>query len=155
MGSSPPNCARTRMGTCKRMRWVRRASAGLLEGFFGSGASGTILSVTLIPQFQFSGRIEIVVIRSGDGADFGESLLAQQFSVFEDGFEGVAGWNGFTIDDFDGGELFAILNEIEAAALAGFGGIGFRIFVDVVPLSVAVNGGTFQRELQRVAIDLL
>jgi len=54
-------------------------------------------------------------------------LLTQQFPVFEDGFEGRCGWDRFTINDFDGGELFAILNEIEAAALAAFEGsvLGF------------------------------
>src|SRR5207237_2364595 len=47
------------------------------------------------------------------------------------------------------------LNEVDAAALAGAGGVGFRILIDVVPLAAAVDGGTFQREFQRVAVDLL
>src|SRR5438046_8045672 len=45
-----------------------------------------------------------------------------------------------SFNDFDGGEILAVLNEIEAASLADFAGIGLRIFVDVVPLAVAVDG---------------
>ena len=71
-------------------------------------------------HFHFSGGIEIGVVRRGDGADFGEGLIAQDFAVFEDGFKSVAGRGRITINDFDGGELFAILDEIEAATFAGF-----------------------------------
>src|SRR6266404_7072161 len=95
-------------------------------------------SAEVARRFWFSGGIEVGVVRSGDGADFGESLLAQQFAVFEDGFKSIAGRGRFPIQDFDGGELLAILDEIEAAALASFGRIGFRIFVNVVPFAVAV-----------------
>ena len=39
----------------------------------------------------------------------------------------LVGGNGLAFDAFDGGEFFAILDEIEAAAFAGFAWIGYRI----------------------------
>src|SRR5258706_5486183 len=89
------------------------------------------------------------------GANFRESLVAHEFAVFENCFEGIVGRDGSAFYDFDSGEILAVLDEVEAAAFAGFAGIGFGIFVNVVPLAVAVDGGTFQREFERVAVDLL
>src|SRR5713226_7324752 len=111
------------------------------------------------PGATFSGDcsdgIIVSVVRRGDGANFGESLVAQDFAVFENCFESVIGREGRAFNNFDSGEILAVLEEVEAASLAGLAGIGFRIFVNVVPLAVAVDGGTLQRKLQRVAVDLL
>ncbi len=82
-------------------------------------------------------------------------MIAEEFAVFEDNVESVDGRNGIAFDDLDGNEFFAIVDEIEAAALAGLRGISFGVFVDVVPFAVAVDRGTLQGEFQRVAIDLL
>src|SRR5260370_26152392 len=106
-------------------------------------------------SLRFSGRNEIGVVSRSDGANYRESLVAQQFAVFENRFESVVGREGSAVNEFDGGEILAVLDEVEASAFAGLRRIGFRIFVDVVPLAVAVDGGTFQREFQRVAVDLL
>src|SRR5208282_5060863 len=62
---------------------------------------------------------------------------------------------GSVVVDFDGGEFLADVDQVEAAAFAGFGWIRFRIFVDVVPFAAAVDGGTFQSKFQGVAIHLL
>src|SRR5712692_4467511 len=111
------------------------------------------------PAATFSGDcsdgIIVSVVRRGDGANFGERLVAQDFAVFENCFESVIGREGRAFNNFDSGEILAVLEEVEAASLAGLAGIGFRIFVNVVPLAVAVDGGTLQRKLQRVAVDLL
>src|SRR5260370_2784751 len=106
-------------------------------------------------HFRFSGRIEIGVVRRSDGANFRKSLVAQDFAVFENRFESVVGREGSALNDFDGGEILAVLKEVKAASLAGFAGIGFGMLVSVVPLAVAVDSGTFQREFERVAVDLL
>jgi len=79
----------------------------------------------------------------------------RSFAVFENRFESIVGPDRRAVNDFDGGEILAVLNEVKAAALAGLLGSGFGILVDVVPLAVAVDGGTFQREFERVAVDLL
>src|ERR1700732_5618916 len=47
------------------------------------------------------------------------------------------------------------MNQVKAAAFAGFAGIRFWIFVHLLPFAVAVNGGTFQSKLQSIAIHLL
>src|SRR5260370_602436 len=97
----------------------------------------------------------VTVVGRGDGAHFRESLVAQDLSVFENCFKCVVGGNGHAFNNFDSSEILAVLDEIEAAALAGFARIGFRILVNVVPLAVAIDRGTFKREFQRVAVDLL
>jgi hypothetical protein len=53
---------------------------------------------------------------------------------------------GITFDHFNRGKIFGVLQEIEAATLAGFGWILLGIFADVVPFAVAIDGGTFQSE---------
>src|SRR5260370_1400239 len=106
-------------------------------------------------HFRFSGRIEIGVVGRSDGANFRESLIAKKFAVFENRLESVVGRDGSAVHGFDGGEILAVLNEVEAAAFAGFGWILLGIFINVVPFPVAIDGGTFQREFQRVAVDLL
>src|SRR6266852_3401531 len=88
-------------------------------------------------------------------ANFRESLVAQELAVFENRFESVVGRDGRAVNDFDRNEILAVLDEVEAASFAGFGRILLGIFVYVVPLAVAVNGGTLQREFERVTIDLL
>src|SRR6266849_7849538 len=95
------------------------------------------------------------VVRRSDGADFGEGLVAQEFAVFEKRFKCVIGGDRSAFNDFDGGELLAIMDQVEAASAAGFRRIGFGIFVNIVPLAVAIDGGTLQGEFQRVAVDLL
>src|SRR5260370_3253301 len=86
-----------------------------------------------------SDGIIVVVVRRSDGADFRERLVAQNFAVLKNRFERVIGREGSAFNDFDGSELLAVLNEVEASALTGFGGIGFGILVNVVPLAVAVD----------------
>src|SRR6266853_1170724 len=105
-------------------------------------------------QWALDGII-VGVVGKGDSANFGESLVAQDLAVFENCFESVIGrdWNAF--DNFDSGEILAVLDEVKAAALAGFARIGFGVFVNVVPLAIAVDGGAFQRKFQRVAVNLL
>src|SRR6266852_8744433 len=126
----------------------RRNAAGLPTG------SGQVPPGATSSENGSSGVI-VGIVRRGDGANFRESLVAQEFAVFENRFESVVGRDGSAVDDFDRNEILAVLDEIEAASLAGFGRILLGIFVDVVPLAAAVDGGTFQREFQRVAVDLL
>src|SRR5258708_32604117 len=95
------------------------------------------------------------VVGRGNGTDFSESLVAEKFAVLENNVESIGGRDGLAVDDFDGDEFFAVVDEVEAATFASFARIGYRILVDVVPLAIAVDGRTFQRKFQGVAIHLL
>src|SRR6266478_2654770 len=95
------------------------------------------------------------VVGRGNGTDFSESLFAEKFAVLENNVESVGGREGLVVDDFDGDEFFAVVDEVEAATFASFAWIGYRILVDVVPFAIAVDGRTFQFKFQGVAIHLL
>jgi len=84
------------------------------------------------------------VVGRGNGTDFSESLVAEEFAVLENNVENIGGRDGLAVDDFDGDEFFAVVNEVEAATFASFAWIGYRILVDVVPFAIAVDGRTFQ-----------
>ena len=95
------------------------------------------------------------VVGRGNGTNFSESLVTQKFAVLENNLKSIGGREGLTVDDFDGDEFFAVVHEVEAATFASFAWIGYRILADVVPFAIAIDGRTFQRKFQGVAIHLL
>jgi len=102
--------------------------AGRVNGFFRTYARTKILPGSQAWGYiseNGSGRVIVGVVGRGDGANFSKSLIAQEFPVFEDCFESVVGRDGSALNNFDGGKILAVLNEVEAAALAGFRRIGF------------------------------
>src|SRR5258708_32842470 len=95
------------------------------------------------------------VVGRGNGTDFSESLVAEKFAVLENNVESIGGRDGLAVDDFDGDEFFAVVDEVEAATFASFAWIGYRILINVVPFAIAVDGRTFQRIFQGDASHFL
>ena len=82
-------------------------------------------------------------------------MVTAEYAIFQHSFQLVVRAGGNGAINFRGDEFLAFLEQDESPRAGILAGIGYRLLIYVVPFSIDVDRGAFQRETQRVAIDLL